>query len=114
MILNLAVSDMFEDMCGYLMMKRDDRGSWRRLSYNTVVRRLPWPEGLMLMSMKGTSVPECAQKPFPVLGRWTNAKLFREFGKTIVPGFGKRFLHGCLYGCFPHRGQPMSIANVPA
>ena len=54
MMLNLAVSDMFEDMCGYLMMNRDDRGSWRRLSYNTVVRRLPWPEGLMLMSMKGT------------------------------------------------------------
>ena len=26
MMLNLAVSDMFEDMCGYLMMKRDDRG----------------------------------------------------------------------------------------
>ncbi len=56
MMLNLAVSDMFEDMCGYLMMNRDDRGSWRRLLYNTVVRRLPRPEGLMLMSMKGTSV----------------------------------------------------------
>ena len=61
MMLNLAVSDMFEDMCGYVMMKRADRGSWQRLSYNTVVRRLLWPEGLILMSMKGTSVPECAQ-----------------------------------------------------
>ena len=60
MMLNLAVSDMFEDMCGYFMMKRDDRGSLLRLSYNTVVRWLLWTEGLMLMSMKGTSVPECA------------------------------------------------------
>ncbi len=27
MMLNVAVSDMFGDMCGYLVMNRDDRGS---------------------------------------------------------------------------------------
>ena len=48
MMFNLAVSDLFDDMCGYLMMNRDDRDSWRRLLYNTVVRRLPCPDqGLM-------------------------------------------------------------------
>ena len=68
MILNLAVTEMFEDMCGYLMMYRDARGSWLRLSYSNVVRRFAWPEGLTLISMYGTSVPECAHDNSSVSG----------------------------------------------
>ena len=36
--IELAVIDIIEDMCRNLMMKRDDRDSWRRLSYITVLR----------------------------------------------------------------------------